>query len=252
MLVAERHEKIVELINEKGSIRVSELSTIFKVTEETIRRDLEKLEKDGYVRRTHGGAISVKGNPSELPYFEREVINVEEKKEVAEQALLYINPYERIILDASSTAWYMAQALPDIPLTVLTNSVKVIMELAGKEKITVHSTGGMLRSNSLSFVGPLVESSLGNYHVDKAFLSCKGVHPNWGISDSNEFQALVKKKMIEISEKVFLLVDHSKFNSKAFSYIGPLSLIDTIITDKKTTEATLESFKELSLEVVQA
>ncbi|WP_102275773.1 DeoR/GlpR family DNA-binding transcription regulator [Cytobacillus massiliigabonensis] len=240
MLVAERQEKISDIVNERGSIRVSELSGLFGVTEETIRRDLEKLEKEGYLRRTHGGAVSPKEPPYELSYLEREVMNVAEKKEVAEQALKYIQPYDRIILDASSTAWYIAKALSDFPLTVLTNSLKVAAELSNKEKITVHITGGMLWADSLALVGPLAEKSLGNYYVDKAFISCKGIDPEWGISDSNEFQALVKKKIIEISDTVYLLADYSKFGTKAFSHICHLNQIDRIITDCKTPNKELK------------
>ncbi len=134
MLVAERHEKITALVNEKGSIRVSELSQIFKVTEETIRRDLEKLENEGKLQRSHGGAVSIKEQDIEAPYFEREIRNVKEKMVVAEEAIKFVSTNDRIILDASTTAWYMAKRLPDLPLTVLTNSMKVAMKLANREK----------------------------------------------------------------------------------------------------------------------
>jgi DeoR/GlpR family transcriptional regulator of sugar metabolism len=251
VLVPERQEKIVEIVNEKGSIRVSELSPIFNVTEETIRRDLEKLENEGLLKRTHGGAISVKEAPNELPYFEREIINIEEKKEVAELALKNIKPHDRIILDASSTAWYMAQAIPDIPLTVLTNSLKVVAVLANKEKVSVHSTGGILWAQSLSFVGPQAERTLENYRVDKAFISCKGFDLKWGISDSNEFQALVKKKMIEISNKVFLMVDHSKLGLRAFSHICKVNEIDVILTDSKTEKENLRMISDYNIQILQ-
>lgn len=252
MLVAERQEKIVEIVNEKGSVRVSELSQIFGVTEETIRRDLEKLESDGRLRRSHGGAVSFKVNQTETPYFEREVTNVVEKKEVAREALNYIEPHDRIILDASSTAWYMAKILPDVQLTVLTNSMKVAMELANKEKISVICSGGNLSSSSLSFVGHLAERSLELYHVNKAFISCKGLHPEWGISESNEMQALVKRKMIDISDKVYLLADFSKFGVKAFSSVSDFDLVDMIITDSKTDKQQIQQFKDFSVKVIRS
>jgi DeoR/GlpR family transcriptional regulator of sugar metabolism len=250
MLVAERHANIIEIVNDKGSIRVSELSQIFNVTEETIRRDLEKLENEGQLRRSHGGAVSIKESHTEPSYFEREITNVEEKKEVATEALRYIQPQDRIILDASSTACYMAKILPDIPLTVLTNSMKVAMELAGKEQISVIVTGGTLLPRSLSFVGPLVENALGLYHVNKMFMSCKGLHPKWGISDSNEMQALVKKKFMEVSDKVYLLADHSKLGVKSFSRVAALNEIDAVITDSKTDSANIQAYKDASVEVI--
>ncbi|GAA3403693.1 DeoR/GlpR family DNA-binding transcription regulator [Paenibacillus hodogayensis] len=233
MLVAERYEKIVQLVNERGSIRVSELSELCEVTEETIRRDLDRLEQGGRLRRSHGGAVSVKDQQSETPYAEREVTYAEEKRRIAREAVKRIAPNERILLDASSTAWYMAAQLPDIPLTVLTNSIKVAMELAGKEKIEVISTGGLLASRSLSYIGPLAERSLDAYHVNKTFLSCKGVHLERGISESHELQARLKQKMIGMADRVILLADASKFGVQAFTHVAALDEVHEIVTDRR-------------------
>lgn len=231
MLVAERQRKIVELVNERLSIRVSELSQIFSVTEETIRRDLEKLEKENLLMRSHGGAVSLEKNQSETSYLEREITNAAEKKAIAVEAIRCIETGDQIILDASTTAWYMAKELPNIPLTVLTNSIKVAIELSKKEQIKVISTGGILLPKSLSFVGPLAERSLTMYHVNKAFLSCKGVHIQKGMSDFNESQALLKKQMMEIADKTVLMADSSKFGIRSFSQIASLSDVEQIITD---------------------
>lgn len=165
MLVAERYEKIIGLINENGSMRVSELSRLCEVTEETIRRDLARLEAAGQLRRSHGGAVSLKNQnlQPEIPYALREVAHAAEKRRIAEEAIKLILPRDRIFLDASTTAWYMASMLPDMEMTVLTNSVKVTMELASKEQIRVITAGGMLTQSSLSFVGPLTERSLESY-----------------------------------------------------------------------------------------
>lgn len=156
MLVAERYEKIVEWVDAQGSMRVTELSERCGVTEETIRRDLDKLEQAGRLRRSHGGAVSVKYKDelqSEIPYPERAVAHAEEKRRIAEEAVKLVEPGDRIALDASTTAWYMAAGLPNIPLTVLTNSIKVAAELSTKEQIRVIATGGQLASKSLSLSG---------------------------------------------------------------------------------------------------
>ncbi|MFC7686714.1 DeoR/GlpR family DNA-binding transcription regulator [Ureibacillus sp. GCM10028918] len=252
MLVAERHEKITALVNEKGSIRVSELSQIFKVTEETIRRDLEKLENDGKLQRSHGGAVSIKEHDFETPYFEREIRNVKEKMTVAEEAIKYVSTNDRIILDASTTAWYMAKKLPDIPLTVLTNSMKVAMELVNREKISVITVGGSLLHKSLSFVGPQTNKALEYYHVNKAFISCQGIHVERGISDSNEMQAQVKKKMIEISDEVYLLADYTKFGVQAFSRVATMDAIHFVITDSKTNQEQIQQFIDLPIKVIRS
>ncbi|WP_144528344.1 DeoR/GlpR family DNA-binding transcription regulator [Peribacillus simplex] len=249
MLVAQRHQKIVELVNERSSIRVIELSEIFSVTEETIRRDLEKLEKETKLIRSHGGAVSLQEDDSEIHFSERVITNVNEKKVIAYEAAKRVVEGDRIILDASTTAWYMSKALPNIPLTVITNSTKVVMELSKKEKIEVISTGGRLLSKSLSFVGPIAEKSLTMYHVNKTFLSCKGIHLEEGLSDSNEGQALLKKKMIERSDSVILMVDSSKFGKKAFSLIVPPSEVDEIITDVEIDEASRQMLENSHVKV---
>ncbi|WP_136604546.1 DeoR/GlpR family DNA-binding transcription regulator [Paenibacillus dokdonensis] len=252
MLVAERYDKIVGLVNERGSIRVSELSELCGVTEETIRRDLDRLEQQGKVRRSHGGAVSVKEAQAETPYFEREVMHQEEKKRIARAAVALIEPYDRIALDASSTAWYMASILPDIPLTVLTNSIKVALELSSKEKIEVISTGGSLASKSLSYVGPMAERSLEAYYVDKAFVSCKGVHPERGISESNELQAMVKHKLIKQAASVYILADASKIGVQAFTHVAGWEEIDVVITDSHISAGDARLLREKELKLIVA
>lgn len=252
MLVAERHQNIIELINERKSIRVTELSELFSITEETIRRDLEKLEKQGKLARSHGGAVSVSASDSlEVSYLEREITNVKEKAEIAHEAVKQVNEGDKIILDASTTAWYMAKELPDMKITVLTNSIKVATELSSKKQITVISTGGILQSKSLSFVGPLAEASLETYHVDKAFISCKGLHLERGISESNELQAHIKNVMINSTDVVYIMIDHSKFGVQAFSKYSDLDLIDYIITDSKVDAQLIQQLTDRSLKLIK-
>lgn len=249
MLVAERYEMIVGLVNDRGSIRVTELSELCQVTEETIRRDLDRLEKSGRLRRSHGGAVNIKDHHPETPYGEREIMHADEKRRIAKEAVKRIQPNDRILLDASTTAWYMATIVPDIPLTVLTNSIKVALELSGKEKIQVISTGGLLSQRSLSFVGPLAERTLDTYHVDKCFFSCKGVHLERGISESNELQAQVKQRMIGIADQVFLLADSSKFGVQSFTHVGELDSVSEIITDQNLDHTTQQQLHERSIVV---
>ncbi|WP_066399252.1 DeoR family transcriptional regulator [Cytobacillus eiseniae] len=252
MLVAERHRRIIDLVNERLSIRVTELSKIFSVTEETIRRDLEKLEKDQLLKRSHGGAICVEKEQSEISYLEREIVNIDEKKAIAKEAVRMIVPGDQIVLDASTTAWYLAKELPDMPLTVLTNSIKAAVELSKKEQIKVISTGGILLNQSLSYVGPLSERSLKMYHVNKAFISCKGVHLEKGLSDSNESQALVKKQMLEIADETIVMVDSSKIGIRAFSQIASLSAIHSIITDSRIEEKIKLQLLESGMKLTMA
>lgn len=251
MLVAERYERIVQWVNDRGGVRVSELSELCGVTEETIRRDLDKLEREGKLKRSHGGAVRIMDQQPETPFSEREIMNVAEKKNIAAKTVKYIRPNDRIALDASTTSWYVAQSLPDMPLTVLTNSIQVALELSGKKQIEVLSTGGILSSRSLSYVGPLAEANLDPYHVNKAFISSSGVHLAKGISDPNELQARFKRKLIGLADEVFLMADYSKFGVQAFAQIAPLALIDRLITDSRTDAEVLSLLAEQGIEIIQ-
>ncbi|WP_307015887.1 DeoR/GlpR family DNA-binding transcription regulator [Alicyclobacillus cycloheptanicus] len=187
----------------------------------------------------------------EIPYLQRESENVQEKKMIAEAAVSHIQPGDRIILDASTTAWHVALAMPNIPVTVLTNSLKVALELASRDKMEVISSGGILRANSLSFVGPLAEETIGQFHVNKAFLSCKGLHTDYGVSESNALQALVKRKMMDISDRVYILADHSKIQTRDLTSIASLEEIDTLITDDLTSPEFIQAALRVGIEVIQ-
>lgn len=249
MLVAERHREIVSVVDKKNSIRVTELAKMFNVTEETIRRDLEKLESQGKLLRSHGGAVSVKNIEVETPFSERQIAQVEEKAAIAKEAVKRITEGDVIILDASTTAWQIAQLLPDMNVTVITNAIKVAVELASLSNVRVISTGGTLSPLSLSYVGPLAERSLESYHANKVFFSCKGIDLQTGISDSNEWQALLKKRMINIADERYLLVDHSKFGVKALAVFGQLSNMSEIITDHKAPMDIVNKLRGMDISV---
>lgn len=265
MFSLERLFYIQKIINEKGSVRVAELSKILNVTEATIRSDLNKLEKEGKLIRNHGGALSLqftnqdwlksefqlKKTEEQLsPHPERYRMYSEEKAKIAKKALEIIKPHDKIILDASSTTFYIAKAIPDdFPLTVLTNSVNVVVELTKKQQVEVISAGGTLSKNSMSYIGPVAESTIDIYNVDKAFLSCKGIHFESGITESNELQVLVKRKMMNAAEKVILLADHSKFGLKHFIHLAKIPEIDLFISDDALEEQYVKEFKNRGIQI---
>ncbi|MFB7159362.1 DeoR/GlpR family DNA-binding transcription regulator [Lysinibacillus sp. NPDC056232] len=249
MLAAERRKKIFELIYEQNFVKVTDLSELFSVTEETIRRDLEKLEREHKIQRQHGGAIKIPSVDQEIHFTEREILNVHEKRAIAYEALKFIQTGDKIILDASTTARCLARFLPNIPLTVITNSVQVVTELVDKNQIEIISTGGRYTAKSHSFVGPLAERSLANYHVTKTFISCKGVHLKHGVSDSSELQALLKAQMLEHCDEAILLVDSSKINTHSFAQIAPLHKIHTIICDENMDQTFKQQATDLGIHI---
>ncbi|MFB5192148.1 DeoR/GlpR family DNA-binding transcription regulator [Alicyclobacillus fastidiosus] len=178
--------------------------------------------------------------------------NVAEKSLIAKLAVQHIRPGDRIALDASTTAWQVALELPNVQLTVLTNSLQVAYLLRDREQVEVISTGGILQPKSLSFIGPLAEETMSSFYVNKAFISCEGFHTEYGLSESNPLQAQIKQKMIEIAEEVYLLADHTKIQVRNFVPVAPLSQIDTLITDSQVSHEYVDELRRLNIEVLQA
>ena len=174
MLAIERKNEILSILQKEQRVLVAELSTRYQVTEETIRRDLEKLEKEGFVKKTYGGAVLNKNSTIDMPLKIREKTNRKEKQKIAQTVASLIEDGESIMLDSSSTSLMIAQELKKKKkLTVITNSVEVLIELSGCEGIKVISTGGTLRDSSLSLVGKMAQDVLEKYYVDKAILPAR-------------------------------------------------------------------------------
>ncbi|GGG60821.1 DeoR/GlpR family DNA-binding transcription regulator [Paenibacillus radicis (ex Gao et al. 2016)] len=244
MSISERKLKILHLLQQTGNVRVTELSTLLGVTDETIRKDLDSLSESGKLQRTHGGALPLPEVPMLSPHLEREQTHAELKKEIADIALRQIQPHDTIAMDGSTTVSYLAKIMPDIPLTVVTNSMKTAFELSSREHIHIISVGGVFLRQSYSFHGSLTERILKEYHVHKAFLSCTGLHSDRGFSDSNEAHASVKKRMIEIADDVYYLLDSSKLGVKDLIQIAPIQSHVNVITDTSADPAVMEQLAD--------
>ncbi|CAM3354944.1 DeoR/GlpR family DNA-binding transcription regulator [Hydrogenibacillus schlegelii] len=251
MLGAERRKKIMELLLLQGNVVVSDLSKRFGVSEETIRRDLERLEKEGLLVRTHGGAYLSEYVTKEYPLSLREISYVEEKKQMAVLSAELIQPGDTIMLDASSSSLFIARLIKRMrkKVTVITNALKVEIELADLEPIKVVSTGGTLRSPSLSHVGYAATESLKTYFADKAFISPTAVHPEKGLMDSNEYEGEIRKMMLRQAEQKILVADHTKFGKTAFYLIDPLERIQLLITDRPPAKEFRDALDLLGIAV---
>lgn len=252
MLAIERRNEILEKLQKEKKVVVSELSKVYGVSEETIRRDLEKLENDGYVIKSYGGAVLNENLNIDMPFNVRKNTNVVGKQKIAEIVRDMVKDGERLMLDSSSTAVFIAKALKERHknLTVITNSIEIIIELFDMQDWHVLSTGGLAMEGSLALVGPQTDQMLHSYHVDKAVISCKGLDMENGITDSNELHAGNKKTMLERADSRILVVDHSKFGYTAFTKIGDLGNISMIITDEKPEGRWLELFEKNKVECV--
>ena len=234
MLAIERRNQILSILREEKRVVVSEIAKKFDVSEETIRRDLDKLEKEGQVVKTYGGAVLNENTFSDLPFIIRKNKNVERKRKIAEIAARLISDGDTIILDASSTAVFIAKAIKEKKhITLITNSIEVLIELSDVEGWKILSTGGALRENSLALVGIQAEDMLSCFHVNKAIVSCKGIDPERGFSDSSDMHASIKRKMLDCASQRIVAVDASKFDSLSFTQISDFGGVDAVITDEK-------------------
>ncbi|MEN8904427.1 MAG: DeoR/GlpR family DNA-binding transcription regulator [Clostridiales bacterium] len=251
MFGVQRRTKILSILNKNKSILVNEVATMFEVTEETIRRDLKFLEKQGDLIRTHGGAVLPDDIKEEISIKIREGINSDGKNLIAKNAAKLVNDGDIIILDASTSALYMTKYLKDkTGLTVITNAARIAIELADCNNIKVISTGGILRAKSLSFVGRVAENALKGYYANKMFFSCKGFSPKKGLTDSSEEEAGIRKLMIERSEKVIFLCDHTKFDKMGYVNTTDISKINKIISDTDIPKAWNDDVSEWDLEIL--
>ncbi len=247
MLALERRNEILKLFQKTQTVTVSELSQQFGVTVETIRRDLERLETAGHIVRTHGGAMLTKRDMTKVEQSSsiRKQTNPAEKALIADIIADMVRDGDGIMLDDSSTSLFAARALRGKHrLTVITNSLEVIMDLANVPDWTVMGTGGVLKERSMSFVGNQAETMLSKYHVDKAIISCKGLDLDHGFTESSEPSALVKRCMINSAKEVILAVDSSKFDIVSFVQIGQLNKLSAIVTDKAPRQEWLDALEE--------
>lgn len=249
MLAIERRSEILALLESENSVLVADLSKRFDVSEETIRRDLEKLSEDGLAQKTYGGAVLRDSLAAEPSYRLREKTHKTQKQLIAKKVCATIHDNSRIMLDASSTAVMIAKQLRDKKgLTIITNSVEILLEYANNRNVHVISTGGTLREMSLSLVGVNAERMLRDYTVDKAIISCKGVDRTQGVTESNEAEMAIKRAMLRCGREVVLAADASKFDRRSFVRVMDIEAADYIATDALPEEwATLLAEKGVQI-----
>lgn len=251
MLAIVRRQQIVDIIKENKKVLVQDLAFKFKVTEETIRRDLEKLEEQSILKRTYGGAVLNEGTDVEMHVNIREVMNKEGKSKIANAIVEEIHDGDTIMLDSSSTAFYVAKSLKEKNkrITIITNALKVILELQNNKNIKIISSGGVYRDYTKSFIGKFSEDSIKNYFVNKTIFCCKGLDLKRGVMDSNEEEAQIKNCMIKSSNEVFLLVDFEKFDKSSFVKITDFNKIDYVYTDKAVSTTWKKFFEDNNIKL---
>jgi DeoR/GlpR family transcriptional regulator of sugar metabolism len=253
MLAEERRQRILELIQEEGSARVKALSRIFSVTEPTIRQDLERLEREGWVVREHGGAylrnIGLQVRTGSLQHEE----NIEKKIVIAKKAAQFVEDYDSIILDSGSTVTELSKRILDREhLSIVTNALNIALILGSMPSFHLHVTGGEFKAPTLSLTGEKAASFFSDIHVDKLFLAAAGVSFEAGLTYPGFNDLPVKEAMIHSARQVILLADSTKIGRSAFAALGKIELLDTIVTDAGISGEDIRRFEQLGIQVVVA
>ncbi len=252
-IINRRQEDILKELDRKGYVNVVDLCEALNVSTVTIRKDLNFLENQKLLHRTHGGASKKPIYAFERDVSDKETLQVDQKKQIAQEALKYINEHDYIILGSGSNIHYLSRIITGFQkLTVLTPSLKVALELTREANIDTIQLGGDIRNSSTSAVGPIAEATLSQFSCNKLFLGTDGVHLEFGLSTSNALEAHLNQAMIEVAEKVIVLADSTKMNIRGFGKICNLNKVDVLITDEGIDPETKIKLEEIGIDVVIA
>ena len=249
MLAVERRNLILDKLQKERKVVVSELSALFDVSEETIRRDLDKLDREGLAIKSYGGAVLNENTGMDMPFNVRKKRNMKAKQEIAALVAGLVQEGEHIIVDPSTTAVAVVKALKTRKkLTLITSSIEVLIELSDVSGWEVICTGGTLRENYLTLVGSRAADVISSFQADKVMLSCKGLDLERCVTDAHEALSQIKHTMLKSARQRILALDHTKFGNVAFSRICELSDIDMVVTDIRPEQKWMDYFAEKGIE----
>lgn len=248
----DRRMEILEQLNQKGKVKVAQLSKMFNVSVVTIRNDLTHLEEKGMLVKTRGGGLKISPRVGiDYQLNEKSQIHSIEKQLIGKKAASIIEDNDTIIVDSGTTTIEVIKNLHQLQnLTVITNALNIASQLVTYDNIRVILLGGILRNTSLSLIGPIAENSIKKFNCDKLFLGVDGIDSTYGISTPNPEEAQLNQLMIDISKQVIVVTDSSKFKRRSFVHIAPMSKIHTVITDSKIPEDELKNLQNIGVQVI--
>ncbi len=243
MTLTARHSAILEILLKERSASVTRLSTEFSVSEMTIRRDLDELEEQGLVQRTHGGAKPNETRLHELSWKVKLGQYVDEKKRIGQAAADLITDGDTVLLDTGSTTAQIVPHLAKKQITAITNALSIATELATFPQVQVFVAGGMLRKGLLSLIGPQTEAFLRGLNVDKLFLGVDAIDLEAGFTVPNLLDAHTKQTMMKCARQIIVVADHSKLQRRALAPVAPLSEAHRVITDSGAPADFIEQLR---------
>jgi DeoR family transcriptional regulator, fructose operon transcriptional repressor len=253
MYAAERQRAILHLVRDAGSGDVVALADRFEVTPETVRRDLTLLERQGLLRRVHGGAIPPERFSFEPELTARDAVLGSEKERIARAALAQLPRSGSLILDAGSTTARLAAILPsDRELTVVTNALPIASVLALRPNVSLYLVGGRVRPRTLAAVDAWALRDLGEVNADVAFLGTNGFSVERGLTTVDPAEAAVKRAMLGAARRAVVLADHTKHRNDHFARFGDLDAVDVLVTDTGLEAGVARRIEQAGPEVVLA
>ncbi|MBN2072556.1 MAG: DeoR/GlpR transcriptional regulator [Actinobacteria bacterium] len=252
MLGEERREYILNQIKKTGSVNAIDIARTLNVSEATIRRDLNRLSRKGLARRTYGGAMAIIPVGTEMKFNTQKEKFIDEKKRIALAASRLIEGNDVIMIEAGTTGIQIALNISSIKnLTVITNSCDIATLLAKTNpEFNIILSGGILRTETHSLIGPIADYSLSSINVDKAFIGITGIDITKGITATDHIEAQTKKRIIECAKKVIALCDHSKLGHISVNCVAPVNKIDVLITDSEADKDFIQKIRNLDIEVI--
>jgi DeoR family transcriptional regulator, aga operon transcriptional repressor len=245
-----RRGTILDLLTRNGFVDLAGLQRQFGCSEATIRRDLDQLQREGRLRRTHGGAV-LDGH-RERTLMMRVTERVEEKQAIGRSAVQMVPDGAAVGLAGGTTTLQVARCLADRSgLTVVTNAINVAIELASKD-VRVIVIGGELRKETYELVGPLGEPAASQLHLDIIFMGVDGLSVEGGLTTHNMVEARVDRMLIDRANEVVVVADHTKLGRKTFAQIAPLEVAHTLVTDASADPELIRQFERVGLRVMVA
>lgn len=254
MLSFERRQAIVTFLGANGSATVRELSERHGVSQMTIRRDLEQLEKDGLISKTHGGAIMLGANThADAPLSKRELQYSEAKQRIAQLAASLVKPGDTVILDEGSTCLAVARQLKTTSgITVITNGIRVSAELLGSTGINLIVIGGLCHHGAAMLYGPDTEKAYGSLHADYYFMGMDAFSAEYGILDGNYLQVGLKRAKAGAARRVIGVANQAKYGLRAVARIGPFSMLNALITEGPVSADLAQELAAQGIECLEA
>jgi DeoR family transcriptional regulator, aga operon transcriptional repressor len=251
LLSEERRRAIIKILERDGRVLVADLAHHFHTSQVTIRKDLDVLHANGVIHRAHGGALATQSGALEDPTLrDKEKVHRKEKLRIADAAASMVSEGQVIILDSGTTTTAIARALRNFKnLTIITNAVNIAAELSGSA-VEVILTGGSVRQNSFSLVGPIAEQTLRRLHADILFLGVDGFDVSYGLTTPNLQEAEVNRAMVEVANRTVVVCDSSKFGRRRLSQIVRLAALHQVITDRNVSKSDLRALRKAGIDVL--